>query len=114
MGNISESIAAATAIVGYDLMTGSRHQQKEQNRIIHTLGLTGSANAGDTEIELFIGDDLVGNFFNTTPGNGVWSKKDDIVPLGGVIVYPGEKIHAYVVTAPATNAINIALMTGDS
>ena len=114
MGNISESVAAATAIVGYDLMTGSRHQQKEQNRSIQVLKLTGSAAKGDTEIELFIGDDLVGNFFNTTEGAGVWGVREDEVVLGGVMVYPGEQIHAYVVDAPTTNPINLTLMTMDS
>lgn len=114
MGNIEESVAAASAIVGYDLMKDSRHQQKETTRVISTLKLTGSAAKGDTEIELFIGDDLVGNFHNTTEGAGVWGLKEDQVDLGGVIVYPGEQIHAYVKDAPTTNAINLSLMTLDS
>lgn len=114
MSNISESVAAATAVVGYDLMKGSRHQQVEYMRSLQSMKLCGSAAKGDTEVELFIGDEFIGNFFNTTEGAGVFGVKEDEVDLGNVMVYPGEKIHAYVADAPTTNAINVTLITANA
>ena len=114
MSNISTSVAAATAVVGYDLMTGSRHQQGEYMRSLQSMKLTGSTAKGDTEVELFIGDEYIGNFFNTTEGAGVFGVREDEVDLGNVMVYPGEKIHAYISDAPTTNAINMTLITANA
>jgi len=114
MSNISISVAAATAVVGYDLMQASRHQQVEYTRSLESMKLCGSAAKGDTEVEIFIGDEYIGNFFNTTEGAGVFGILDDLVTLGNVMVYPGEKIHAYVADAPTTHAINLTIITGNA
>lgn len=106
MGVLSISVAAATATIGYDLLRDHRRQQVEEQRVIDTIKVTGSASAGDTEVELFIGDEYIGNFFNTATGFG---NQDDVQELGNVVVFPGEKIHVYVKDAPATNPINIAI-----
>lgn len=113
MANISVSVAAATAIVGYDLMKDSRHQSVEYDRTVESLKLAGSAAKGDTEVEIFVGDEFLGNFFNTVEGAGVFGNTDEEVDMGGVEVFSGEKIHAYVKDAPVTNPINLTLVTGE-
>lgn len=103
---ISGSIAAATAVVGYDLLVNERRQQVEYTRVLETLKLTGSGAAGDTKVDLFVGDSFIGAFFNTNTGFG---NNDDEQILNGVIVYPGEKIHLFVTDAPTTNPINFKI-----
>lgn len=110
MGKISVSVAAATAVVGYDLLKDHRRQQVEGIRVITDIKITGSAAAGDTEVELFVGDEYIGNFFNTATGFG---NLDDVQDFGDTLVYPGEKIHLYVKDAPSTNPINVTLSEED-
>lgn len=100
---MSGSIAAATAIVGYDLLKDDRRQQVQETRILEFLKLAGSGAAGDSKTDLYIGDSFIGGFFNTATGFG---NNDDEQQLPGVIVYPGEKIHLFVTDAPVTNPLN--------
>jgi len=113
MANIAVSVAAATAVVGYDLLKDSRHQQVEYERGLMALKLCGSAAKGDTEIEVFVGDEFIGNYFNSLEGAGVFGNADEEVDLGGVEVYEGEKVHAYIKDAPTTNPINLTLITAE-
>lgn len=101
MGNIRVSVAAATAVADYDLLQDTRLQQVPYTRVLETIKVTGSAAAGDTTIDLFVGEDYIGRFANTNTGEG---NKDDEQELG-VIVYPNEAIHAIVVDPPSTNPI---------
>lgn len=102
MANLRVSVAAATATIDYDIMQDQRLQSVAYQRILHTLKLTGSAAAGDTLLDLFVGEDYLGRFANTATGEG---NKDDEQSLPNVIVYPGEQIHAIVIDAPTTNPI---------
>ena len=67
---MSGSIAAATAIVAYDLLKDDRRQQVEETRVLEFLKLTGSGAAGDTKVDLSVGDNFIGTFFNTNTGFG--------------------------------------------
>jgi len=103
MGVGQFSVAAATAVVGYDLTNGAFWKQIGKHRMLTGFGLKGSAAAIDTKVELFIGTVKIGEFYNT--GTGL-PDNDDIVPLDGNYVPPNELIHVYVTDAPATNPIN--------
>lgn len=105
MSVISDSIAAATAVVGYDLLTDNRQQVLPYPRVILGLKLTGSAAAGDTKVELWVGERRIGEYFNTNTGYG---NADDIQPVN-TPVPPGTPIHLIVVDAPNTNPINFVL-----
>jgi len=100
-----ESIAAAVAVVGYDLLQNSSMRQSNKNRTLIAAGLQGSAAAGDTEVELTIGTNRVGKLFNVTTG---FPNRDAMFRVGQPVP-SGEEVHAYVRDAPATNPINIAL-----
>ena len=102
MSNIRVSVAAATAVVDYDLLQDQRLQTVAYNRTLHTLKLTGSAAAGDTLIDLFVGEDYLGRYANTALLEG---NRDDEQGLPNVAVYAGEQVHAVVIDAPTTNPI---------
>ena len=67
MGVIQASIAAATAVVGYDLLKDNMLQAVGYPRVITGVGLTGSAAAGDSAVDLYVDTVLVGQFL----GGGV-------------------------------------------
>lgn len=100
------SIAAATAVVGYDLFKDQTWNVSGRNRVIRGLACAGSAAAGDTEVDLYVGNVRVTNFFNSATG---FPTRDHYKPLGAVAVPAGTKISAIVRDAPATNPINIDL-----
>lgn len=101
-----ESVEAATAVVGYDLLKEAYFNQLTENRVIRGIGVAGSTAIGDTEIEVFIDQVKVGNYYNTRLG---FPNEDDMVKLEALGVPGGARIHAYVVDAPATNPIQVRL-----
>jgi|Deesub1362B_J571_1020462.scaffolds.fasta_scaffold31246_2 hypothetical protein len=107
MGSLRVSVAAATAVVGYDLLKEERQQVVSYDRVIWGLMLTGSAAAGDTVIELYVEDVLVGTYANTATGEG--NINSDLQPISDLYVPAGSKIHAIVKDAPSTNPIILKL-----
>jgi len=99
------SIAAATAVVGYDLAQNTYWQQSRRPRRIIAIGLKGSAAALDTKIRLSVDAVQVGDIFNS--GTGA-PNRDDMFRIGA-IVPAGAEVHAFVEDAPATNPINLAV-----
>jgi len=110
MGIGNASVAAATAVVGYDLANGTIWQQMGRPRAIRAVALKGSAAGGDTKIDLFIDQVKVGEFWNTNTG---FPNMDDLFPIGAIGVPPHSQIHAYVTDAPATNPINLIIQWAD-
>tara|TARA_Y100000310_G_scaffold336001_2_gene419455 strand:+ start:957 stop:1283 length:327 start_codon:yes stop_codon:yes gene_type:complete len=102
---LQESIAAATAVVGYDLLKDNSLRQSDRARRIVAVGMAGSAAALDTEADLFIGQVKVGNIFNSATG----APDRDSMYRVGAYVPPNQEVHLYVVDAPATNPINPAI-----
>jgi hypothetical protein len=102
------SVAAATAVVGYDLAQDEVWRISGRARVIRNIGVTGSAAAGDSEVELLVGSVLVGNYFNLTTG---FPTRDHMVGTGrgGVNVPPGEPITIRVQDAPSSNPLNITI-----
>ena len=100
-----QSIAAATAIIGYDLCRDTAWQESNRNRRLVAVGLSGSAASLDTKVRLMVGTQMVGEMFNSKTGA---PNKDDMFRVGS-IVPGGAPVHALVDDAPVTNPINIAL-----
>jgi len=97
-------VAAATAIIGFDLFTGQVWSRTPQPRAISSFGLAGSAALGDTEVDIMLGELRIGNFFNSR--TGVTSPNfDDVMQLGGLFIPGGSLLRCIVRDAPATNPI---------
>jgi len=106
MGVGQVSVAAATAVVGYDLFADEWFQQLSEDRDLLAIGLAGSAAALDTLVELFIGTEKIGEFYNSATGAVLINAH--MVEIEGDVP-EGELLHLYVVDAPATNPINVIL-----
>lgn len=100
------STAAATATLGFDLLGSSVHRQSGINRRIVGVGLAGSAAVLDSEINLFVGSQLIGNFFNSSLL--AVTRDVDMFPLN-TPVRAGVEVRAQVVNAPATNPLNLVV-----
>lgn len=103
MPNYLASVAAATAAVGYDLFVNQVWARSPTDRVLTAFGLQGSAAALDTEVELFIDEVRVGNFYNTNLGVPNNDSLMDIEDLG---VPAGAQLRCIVRDAAATNPIN--------
>jgi len=101
------SVAAATAVLDYDLMDDAPASVRSApyDRRLVAAGLAGSAAALDTKIELKIGVGSVGNMYNSSLAA---PNRDDMFRLGE-FVPANTPIQAIVRDAPATNPINLAL-----
>ena len=107
MGVGQVSVAAATAVLGYDLFDGEWFQQLPFARALTTIGIAGSAAALDTVASLFVDTVKVGEFYNTATGAVLMDAHGQ--SLGAVYVPPFSKVHLYIDDAPATNPINAVL-----
>ena len=109
MGVGQVSVAAATAVVGYDLLlsgTGPRFARMAGvDRVVTAVGVCGSAAALDTELHMFVEDVFSGNFFNITTGAPT---KDHMINTK-IVVPANAQIRIVVNDAAATNPINVTL-----
>lgn len=99
------SVAAATAVLGYDLAAATTWRVAAFDRIIVAAGLAGSAAALDTKIDIFVGNVKVGDMYNS----GTGAPNRDSMFRVGYPVAAGAPISAIITDAPATNPINLAL-----
>lgn len=102
------SVAAATAVVGYDLFQNQTWRVSARPRRLRGLACAGSAAALDTQVDLYVDQYYVGTFFNSATGAPNMDR--DIVPLKGNYVPPGATVACIVKDAPATNPINVVLL----
>jgi len=107
MSSGSVSVAAAIAVVNYDLFKDTRFKHMaDRHRKLTGIKVTGSAAAGDTEVEVFVGTTYIGNFFNTATGFG----NADDVQDADALIQAGEELFCMVKDAPTTDPINIQLI----
>lgn len=110
MPNYTAAVAAATAIVGYDMFTGEVWARAPQNRILTGIAVTGSAVIGDAEVEPHIDEVRVSNFFNSKlllPNN------DDLMTLESLGVPAGAQLRCIVRDAPATSILYVMVSLED-
>jgi len=101
------SIAAATAVAGYDLFRDQTWRVAAKDRRLYGVMVAGSAVAGDCSFDLFIDQFYVGRFHNLALG---FPTRDHMVPLRGNLAPRGSTIAAIMHTAPTTNPINVILV----
>lgn len=106
MGVGQVSVAAATAVVGFDLFSDEWFQQLSEDRELTAIGVAGSAAALDSMVELFVGTEKIGEFYNSAVGMVLMDAH--MVPIDAD-VDEGELLHLYVIDAPLTNPINVVL-----
>lgn len=100
------SVAAAVAVVGYDLATGQTWKTAGQDRMLNAFGLAGSAAALDSQVDIMIGEVKVGELYNSSLGA---VQKDTDMFRGGALIPGGTPISILVTDAPATNPLNVAV-----
>jgi hypothetical protein len=110
MPNFTTSVAAATAVLGADLFSGEVWARSPMNRALDGVALKGSAAAGDTQVEIYIDEVRVGDFFNNSTG---FPNMDDLVPLERLGIPAGAQLRAIVRDAAASNPINIMVAIED-
>jgi len=112
MVSFTQLTAAATAVLGYDLMNGgnaSRHKTAGRPRLITAFGVAGSAVAQDASVDLYVGTTNKGTFFNTTGGAAkLPTANADMTPLR-IPVPPGEPISLIVSDAAATEILAVKM-----
>jgi hypothetical protein len=106
---IENSVAAATAVVGYDLLQDQPNATIQPGQQITLVALKGSAAAGDSKVQITAGNITVAEIFNNAVG---FPARDDLVPVA--YVHPAgagaTRIYAKVTDAPASNPLNIAVV----
>jgi hypothetical protein len=99
----SVSIAAATAVVGYDLTRDQLWKQAGHPRRMVGLALCGSTAAGDTKVIVYVGTRRVAEVYNTAAG---FPTRDHQKPMNEPIP-AGTALAVIVDDAPVTNPINL-------
>jgi len=105
------AVAAATAIVGFDIFTGEVWARSPVDRILTGTGVTGSAVIGDTELEMFIDEVRVGSFFNNRL---LVPTQDEVVDLEDLFIPAGAQLRSIVRDAPATSIIYHTVVVEDA
>jgi len=109
MATYTVSVAAATAVIGYDLVQNEPWTVSENARVLTGIGIMGSAAALDTIVDCMAGLTRVCRLYNRTTG---MLNKDDLMELMAFIP-AGAKISLPVVDVPATNPINAIIELED-
>lgn len=109
MGNIVQSIAAATAVLGYDLMDGSILQSVGYPRVITGIGFCGSNAAGDCAADVIVDGRVYTQLINIDTG---FPNNDEIIPQN-IPVPAGSKIIVRITDAASTNPINLLIKTAE-
>jgi len=101
------SVAAATAVVGYDLLTNRPDiQNSSANRVLRAIGLTGSGAAGDTVVDFKVANRTVATLYNTATG---FPTNDASKFPTSYSVPTGAPLSIIVTDAPVTNALNLLI-----
>jgi hypothetical protein len=100
---------SAASAVNTDLMADHREERREFPRVLKAVALTGSAAAGDAEVEIYIGDAYVGRITNQRTGSEILDLAD-WQPIGRRVL-PNQKIMARISDAGATNVLVFHFVT---
>jgi len=101
------SVAAATAVVGFDLLANRPDiAVSSQNRTLRAVGLTGSAAAGDAAVDVKVASRTVSTLFNSALG---FPTADAAKFDTAYFVPAGSPVSVIVTDAPATNPLNLLI-----
>ncbi len=104
---LAASVAAASAVVGYDLFSNSSAATIAPGQRISFAAVLGSNAAGDSEVRLMAGNTHVATLFNSNTG---FPTGTDLFPVAYRHVGPTTRIYATMVSAASTNPINISVV----
>lgn len=107
MATVESSVAAATAVVEYDLFVNVAEAEIRAGQRITGVALKGSAAAGDTRVRFQTSQGVVATVYNNNTG---FPGRDDILPVSYIHAGSPSHIYATVVDAPATNPINAVVV----
>ena len=99
------SVAASTAVVGYNLATGQTWRSAPFNRRLAGMGLTGSAAALDTHVRIMAGQQEIGDLYNSATG----AVNRDAMFGVGALLPAGVELLILVDDAPSSNPVQGAL-----
>ena len=101
------SIAAATAVVGFDMLANRPDiALSSAPRTLRAMALTGSAAAGDSAIDIKVANRTVASLFNTNTG----FPTNDADKFDTQFAVPaGAPVSVIVTDAPATNPLNLLI-----
>lgn len=102
------SVLAATAVLDYDLFQNTNWNTASRARIVRGIACTGSTAINDAAFDFFVGQRLIGRFYNTRAGV-IAPLQEDIIGLGALAVPVGSKLSAIVADAPATNPLIVRI-----
>jgi len=111
MPSYTAAVAAATAVVGFDLFTDEVWARSPIDRILVGSGVAGSAVIGDAEVELFIDEVRVGAFFNNRL---LLPTQDEIQDLEDLFIPAGAQLRSIVRDAPATSILYHTVVLEDA
>lgn len=108
MAVYEDSIAAATAVAGYDLLSGIPYARTSgSDRVLTEAGVAGSAAALDSKVGIFVGGVKIGQLFNAATGHVLNEHMSDFGEAG---IPAGEALSLLVEDAPATNPLNFRIV----
>ena len=111
MPSYTASVTAAVAVLGADVFSGQVWARSPVDRILTGIGMAGSAAIGDSEVEAYIDEVRVGQFFNTALA---FPNQDEIQDLEDLFVPAGAQLRAIVRDAATTNPLNITVVLEDA
>ena len=95
---------------GDDLLQGkAEFSSSKSPRIIKKIGCSGGTAAGDSQVRIFVGGELVSDVDNTITGD-VIIKQEDMLSCGTIPVSAGKKIEA-ILEVDGGNNISLAFET---
>jgi len=101
------SVPAATAVLGYDLLTNRPDVASAAGkRVLRAVALTGSGAAGDTVVDIKVGNRVVTTLYNTATG---FPTADASMFKTSYLVPAGSPVSVIVTDAPVTNALNLLI-----
>lgn len=99
------STAAATAVLGFDLLSNRPDVAVSgEDRVLRALALTGSAAAGDSAVDVKVGNVIVASLFNSALG---FPTNDASKFETSYFVPAGTPMSIIVTDAPVTNPLNV-------
>ena len=100
------SVAAAVAVLGYDLATNQTWRVAGQDRVLNAMGLAGSAAITDAKCDILIGQVKIGELYNSSL---LAVNINTDMFRGGAFIPGGTPIAILVTDAPATSPLNVAV-----
>ena len=102
-------ILTAAALAGVDLAANDRNNVSSRRRVMRGVAVVGSVAIDDFWVEVFIGNNFVGRFYNTKIATNQIAINEDVVPVGNKYVAPGDKISVIAGVNAGAGNVNVGI-----